>query len=122
MPSRRSAKWRSRASLVRVPEGEPAARGTHQIYRLFGERRAGPGGPVWLTNMNRHRMDDLLHLVRGGRSTAVLGSLADDFGLLDFEGRSFPGWHHHMTLMSAAYAYALRQRQEHGGLGGRRPA
>lgn len=59
--------------------------------------------------MNRHRMDDLLHLVRrSARSGAVLGSLADEFGLLDFEGRSFPGWHHHMTLMSAAYAYAVR--------------
>ncbi len=23
----------------------------------------------------------------------------------DFEGRSFVGWHHHMTLVSAAYAY-----------------
>ncbi|MFE5810459.1 IS701 family transposase [Streptomyces sp. NPDC056491] len=125
-PHARPQRQRIHSALVRVPEGEPAARGTHQIYRLFGERRQGPGragGPVWLTNMNRHRMDDLLHLVRGaGRSTAVLGSLADDFGLLDFEGRSFPGWHHHMTLMSAAYAYALRQRQEHGGLGGRRPA
>ncbi|KOU28190.1 hypothetical protein ADK51_12095 [Streptomyces sp. WM6368] len=66
---------------------------------------------MWLTNMNRHRMDDLLGLVRAaGRSAAVLGALADDFGLLDFEGRSFPGWHHHMTLMSAAYAFALRGR------------
>lgn len=26
-------------------------------------------------------------------------------GLLDFEGRSYPGWHHHMALVSAAYAF-----------------
>ncbi|PWK69556.1 DDE superfamily endonuclease [Streptomyces sp. CG 926] len=119
---------RIHSALVRLPEGEAAGRGAQQIYRLFGERRPGRqgaqggqggqgAGPVWLTNMNRHRMDDLLHLVRrSARSTAVLGSLADEFGLLDFEGRSFPGWHHHMTLMSAAYAYAyaVRERAELG--------
>ncbi|MFI1651462.1 transposase [Streptomyces avidinii] len=114
-PGARPQGQRIHSALVRVPEGESGARGAQQIYRLFGERRPGaggrgrPGGPVWLTNMNRHRMDDLLGLVRAaGRSAAVLGALADGFGLLDFEGRSFPGWHHHMTLMSAAYAYALR--------------
>jgi hypothetical protein len=34
-------------------------------------------------------------------------------GLRDFEGRSFGGWHRHMTLASAAYAALL--------LGGGRP-
>lgn len=102
---------RIQSALVRVPGAGLAAPGAQQTYRLFGERRAGPGarggsGAVWLTNMSRHRMDDLLRLVRqSGRASATLGVLADDFGLLDFEGRSFPGWHHHMTLMSAAYAY-----------------
>ncbi|MFF4393595.1 IS701 family transposase [Streptomyces sp. NPDC001552] len=110
-PDVRPQRQRIHSALVRLPEGESAGRGAQQIYRLFGERRPDRrvGGPVWLTNMNRHRMDDLLHLVRrSARSGAVLGSLADEFGLLDFEGRSFPGWHHHMTLMSAAYAYAVR--------------
>ncbi len=115
----RPQRLRLHSAPVRVPGGETGALGTHQTYRLFGERRPGhgqPGGPVWLTNMS-HRMDDLLFLIRqSARSTAALGALADDFGLLDFEGRSFPGWHHHMTLMSAAYAYrnvpVLRERRE----------
>ncbi|WP_404961335.1 IS701 family transposase [Streptomyces sp. 147326] len=122
---------RIHSALVRVPGGETGApgalgaSGAHQTYRLFGERRPGPGqrggGPVWLTNMSRHRMDDLLHLARqSARATATLGTLADGFGLLDFEGRSFPGWHHHMTLMSAAYAYkavpVLRERREYARL------
>ncbi len=117
-PGARPQGQRIHSALVRMPEGESGARGAQQIYRLFGERRPGAGGrggggggPMWLTNMNRHRMDDLLGLVRAaGRSAAVLGTLADDFGLLDFEGRSFPGWHPHMTLMSAAYAYAYALR------------
>ncbi|MEV6678780.1 transposase [Streptomyces erythrochromogenes] len=114
---------RIQSVLVRVPGADVAAPGAQQTYRLFGERCPGPGprgaggtgGAVWLTNMSRHPMDGLLRLVRqSGRASATLGALADDFGLLDFEGRSFPGWHHHMTLMSAAYAYkglpALRER------------
>lgn len=110
------------SGLVRVPGAETGAPGLRRTYRLFGERRPGagpgssrPGGPVWLTNMNHHQMDDLLHLVRRPAESAhALSSLAGDFGLLDFEGRSFPGWHHHMTLMSAAYAYeslSARRRQ-----------
>ncbi|MCX5307428.1 MULTISPECIES: IS701 family transposase [Streptomyces] len=128
-PAVRSQRQRIHSALVGLPDGDPVGRGTQQIYRLFGERRPGRrgGGPVWLTNMNRHRMDDLLHLVRlSARSTAVLGSLADEFGLLDFEGRSFPGWHHHMTLMSAAYAYAYavpgRAREREPEERGRRSA
>lgn len=35
---------------------------------------------------------------------ASIDRMGEDFGLLDFEGRSFPGWHRHMTLVSAAYA------------------
>ncbi|MER6320390.1 transposase [Streptomyces sp. NPDC001581] len=139
-PDARPQRLRIHSALVRVPGGETGAPGTHQTYRLFGERRQGPGpgqrgGPVWLTNMSRHRMDDLLHLARqSARSTVTLGALADEFGLLDFEGRSFPGWHHHMTLMSAAYAYraapmpvpvpvsGLRERREFARVGGRRSA
>jgi len=28
----------------------------------------------------------------------------------DFEGRSWPGWHHHVTLVSAAHAFVTLQR------------
>ncbi|MEU7726529.1 transposase [Streptomyces sp. NPDC040724] len=124
-PDASPQRLRIHSALVRVPGGETGAAGAlgapgapgpgpHQTYRLFGERRTGPGqrggGPVWLTNMSRHRMDDLLYLARqSARATATLGALAEEFGLLDFEGRSFPGWHHHMTLMSAAYAYKGRR-------------
>ena len=36
---------------------------------------------------------------------ATVAALRERFGVLDFEGRSFPGWHHHMTMASAAYAF-----------------
>ncbi|MFN8977297.1 MAG: IS701 family transposase, partial [Gemmatimonadaceae bacterium] len=31
--------------------------------------------------------------------------LKDELGLDHFEGRSWPGWHHHVTLASMAYAF-----------------
>ncbi|MHA6757951.1 IS701 family transposase [Streptacidiphilus sp. PAMC 29251] len=61
---------------------------------------------IWLTNLMNATPDDLMVLVdaQAGTHTAMR-SLSEDFGLLDFEGRSFPGWHHHTTLVSAAYGW-----------------
>ncbi|MGD0609796.1 MAG: DUF3224 domain-containing protein [Streptosporangiaceae bacterium] len=39
------------------------------------------------------------------RVHADLGQL-DRSGLQHFEGRSFPGWHHYMTLVSMAHAWS----------------
>ena len=45
--------------------------------------------------------------------------LKDELGLDHFEGRSWPGWHHHVTLASMAYAFlvfeTLRARKKNGG-------
>ncbi|GAA2318695.1 hypothetical protein GCM10010431_44630 [Streptomyces kunmingensis] len=64
----------------------------------------------WLTNLPARRIADALPLARL-RSSAGEGlrRLHEDFGLGDFEGRSFRGWHHHVTLASAALGFdALR--------------
>lgn len=101
-----TSEWRGRQSgvrsgLVRLPGCAPA-------YRLFTERRSAGSRParVWLTNMVSRSVDQLMTLahLQSGASLTV-AALERDYGLLDFEGRSFPGWHHHMTLVSAAYAY-----------------
>ncbi|WP_251071368.1 transposase [Streptomyces sp. ISL-43] len=64
----------------------------------------------WLTSLVDERMDNLLALTglvdRSGRSVAEMHA---GLGLADFEGRSFPGWHHHMTIISAAYAWRRLQ-------------
>lgn len=92
--------------------------GLQRTYRLFDRRedsRGRPGG-LWLTNMTNRPFGELLALVDGpATAAATIGRMARDFGLRDFEGRSYPGWHHHMTLTSAAYAYqqvAAHQLQE----------
>ncbi|MYR55436.1 IS701 family transposase, partial [Streptomyces sp. SID625] len=61
----------------------------------------------WLTNLPARRLAEALPLAQL-RSLAGTGlrRLHEDFGLGDFEGRSFRGWHHHVTLASAALGYA----------------
>ncbi|NDZ81017.1 transposase [Streptomyces sp. SID10853] len=95
-------------SLVQMP-GAPAAEQPPQTFRLFAPssvRQAG-AGELWLTNMVHEPVEVLLRYT--DRRTAfgeTITLLERGFGLRDFEGRSFPGWHHHMTLVSAAFTYS----------------
>lgn len=82
--------------------------GSHHTVRLlaqWGPRQARPDH-IWLTNLVHAELADLVALV-GAQTGAdrTVRVLRSRFGLLDFEGRSFPGWHHHMTLVSAAYGW-----------------
>ncbi|WP_197287863.1 IS701 family transposase [Streptomyces apocyni] len=98
---------RSRTRLVR-PAGGPDAPAARYPLRLFAEGRA-PGGRsrTWLTNLLDRPSGELLRLTAlADTNRRTLQDLESGFGLTDYEGRSYPGWHHHMTLMSAAYAYS----------------
>jgi SRSO17 transposase len=84
--------------------------------RVLAEWSSSPGGfrlrSMWLTNLNGVRLPQLAGLVETSLRArqSDLDRLRDDFGLQDFEGRSFAGWHHHVTLVSAAQVYhTLRQ-------------
>jgi hypothetical protein len=67
---------------------------------------------VWLTNLVQARLSQLVDLVELSSRACQedLATLRDNFGLQDFEGRSYVGWHHHMTLVSAAHTYRMLQR------------
>jgi hypothetical protein len=99
--------------LVSLPPGQQvriiasgAARGRH----LMAEWGLGQPRPsaTWITNLRRARVPNLVGLVKLGpqvdRDTA---RLSEECGLQHFEGRSFRGWHHHVTLVSAAHTYRL---------------
>ncbi|GHF71955.1 putative ISXo8 transposase [Streptomyces mashuensis] len=62
---------------------------------------------IWLTSLHGERLGEAAPLFTGHAvGTDALAGL-DDCGLRDFEGRSYPGWHRHMTLVSAAYGHRL---------------
>jgi SRSO17 transposase len=43
--------------------------------------------------------------------------LKSELGLDHFEGRSYPGWHHHVVLTAVAHAYIQRERMRRGSSG-----
>ncbi len=76
-------------------------------YRLFASGGdTGTTGRLWLTSLVHHSTGTIAATAaRASGTTAVLDALRQDFGLLDFAGRSFPGWYHHVALISAAYTF-----------------
>lgn len=62
---------------------------------------------IWLTDMDGARLSDLLRLTslleRVEENTVEIG---ERVGIKDYAGRSFGGWHRHLTLASAAHAVA----------------
>jgi SRSO17 transposase len=106
-----------RSQLAVVPiAGEPAVhrivpgRGHQPPPRLVVEWTSGVARPagMWVTNLNTTRLPDLVGLLRlAGTARTDLDRMNDESGLRHFEGRSFRGWHHHVTLVSIAHAYRL---------------
>ncbi|MFJ9431529.1 transposase [Streptomyces sp. NPDC101490] len=101
-----------RQHVLSLPVSLPGPASGHVRLRLLVRRRPCGSTRTWLTNMVDRRLPELLPLMRQPRLAAnVVDTLNGDFGLQDFEGRSYPGWHHHTTLVSAAFAYSrLRGR------------
>jgi SRSO17 transposase len=110
---------RSRFAALRVrPAGvklrRAAAGGELPVRWLLAEWPADRPEPVkyWLASLP----DDtaLVELVRLAklrwRVEHDYRELKDGLGLDHFEGRSFGGWHHHVTLVSAAHAFVSLQR------------
>ncbi|MFJ5711694.1 IS701 family transposase [Streptomyces sp. NPDC093105] len=111
------------SSFVRLPQTGLGGERIHRTYRLFAVRPENGRRPVqlWLTSLTHTRMESVLALTRTlAHAEESVREMSEDFGLLDFEGRSFPGWHHHMTLVSATYGYSSLQRAHQPTGGGER--
>jgi SRSO17 transposase len=92
-PTQREAVW----LMIEWPEGEsepskfvlttlPTSLGKSQIARLVKER--------W-------------------RTERAYEDLKGELGLDHFEGRSFPGWHHHVSVVLCCYAFVVAERARH---------
>ncbi|MFD3945993.1 IS701 family transposase [Streptomyces sp. NPDC058579] len=97
-------------TVVAIPVAQPRARGKGLL--LVGEWRNGPvGSGLWLTNADPAESSTLLRLMR--LPAVVTRDFADvsvQVGVTDFAGRSFPGWHRHITLASVAHQVAAASR------------
>jgi SRSO17 transposase len=94
----------------RAHNGNGVVRGSRQLLVDWPFGRSKPRA-FWLTNMVGRPVDELVVLASlRWRAAQTMGELADQFGLYHHEGRSFLGWHHHVTLVSAAYAFHVREQ------------
>jgi SRSO17 transposase len=112
-------KLRSRFVALRVrPAGvklrRAAAGGELPVRWLLAEWPADQPEPVkyWLASLPENTpLHELVRLAKlRWRIEHDYRELKDGLGLDHFEGRSFGGWHHHVTLVSVAHAFVTLQR------------
>ncbi len=80
---------------------------------LLGTADLGRPWPaeLWLTDLPAANPADLVRLTTlPDRVERDRAEIADQVGLRDFAGRSFAGWHRHVTLVSAAHAAVILTR------------
>ncbi|SFB98536.1 IS701 family transposase [Streptomyces aidingensis] len=104
------------ATTVRVREphaGRPgAAPGGLALLAIGGSRRQWPA-ELWLTDMTDAPLHTLIRLSRlTERIARDFRDTADRLGIRDFTGRTYHGWHRHVTLVSAAHALAVLRAAE----------
>jgi SRSO17 transposase len=82
---------------------------------MLAEWPAGAAEPVkyWLADLpDDTPLEQLVLLAKvRWRIEHDYRELKDALGLDHFEGRSYPGWHHHVTLVSLAHAFLTLERQ-----------
>jgi SRSO17 transposase len=53
----------------------------------------------------------IVHLLKERwRTERMYEDLKGELGLDHFEGRSFPGWHHHVSVVLCCYAFVVAER------------
>jgi len=69
----------------------------------------------FLTTLPRHttKKKIIRILKERWRTEKVYEELKEELGLDHFEGRSFPGWHHHVSVVLCCYAFVIVERMRH---------
>ncbi|MHC0433265.1 IS701 family transposase [Streptomyces sp. O3] len=110
----------SLASVVRVSLLDPRT-GRQRPMLLLGEWHAPQRPPVqiWLTDLTTAPVAPLLRLTKLTRRVERdFAEIGEKVGLRDFVGRSFHGWHRHITLASAAHTARALSADTADTLGG----
>uniref|UniRef100_UPI00357175C9 IS701 family transposase n=1 Tax=Streptomyces spinoverrucosus TaxID=284043 RepID=UPI00357175C9 len=96
------------AAIPVVGPRRPSSHGDTKLL-LVGEwpRDGRSGGRLWLTGSPAVSLAPVLALTRLPDVVARdFDTISEGVGMRDFAGRSFPGWHRHVTLASVAHCIA----------------
>lgn len=110
------AKLSSRFCFVRVKvaEDDGLAIADHEPVWLIAEWLDGEKAPTkfMLTTLARRMSKkQIVRLCKERwRTERMYEDLKGELGLDHFEGRSFPGWHHHVSVVLCCYAFVVAER------------
>jgi len=107
--------WAARFAALRVtPANEWRNRRLAPEVWLLCEQDLGVTPRVKYFFVHLPATASLTHLVRLAHQRWAIEQqymeLKTELGLDHFEGRSYPGWHHHVVLTAVAYAFLQRER------------
>jgi SRSO17 transposase len=106
---------RIRPANVKLRRSATAKNEELPVCWLLAEWPEGESEPVkyWISNLPEGTpIQHLVHLAKlRWRIEHDYRELKDALGLDHFEGRSWRGWHHHVTLVSVAHAFLTLERQ-----------
>src|SRR6266496_5494482 len=106
------ARFATRRVVVAHDDGSPPAE--REPLWLLMEWREGEPGPAHfhlLTLPERTSRKRMVRLVKERyRTERAYEDLKGELGLDHFEGRRFPGWHHHVTVALCCYAFITAER------------
>jgi SRSO17 transposase len=99
--------------VVIAEEGNTSREEREPLWLLI-EWRDGEDAPAnyFLSSLSTRRTKkQLIRLVmQRWRTERVYEDLKDELGLDHFEGRRFPGWHHHVSVALSCYAFIVAER------------
>ena len=110
----------SRFAAVRVvsahddPLGDPAIREDVWLLIEWPDGADEPTHYTFATLSRKTSRKQLVRLVKERyRTEQVYRELKTELGLDHFEGRRFPGWHHHVSIALCCYAFLVAERVRH---------
>jgi len=114
-PKKLSSRFCFRRVKVAHDDGTPLDE--RQPLWLVIEWPQGEADPMkfFLTTLP-HRMSkkEIVRIIKERwRTERVYQEMKGELGFDHFEGRSFPGWHHHMSVVLCCYAFVVAERLRH---------
>jgi SRSO17 transposase len=102
---------------VKVANNDGIDPAKHEAVWLMLEWPPGESAPTKFTLTTLPRRMSKKRIVRTvkerWRTEYAYEELKGELGLDHFEGRSFPGWHHHVSVVISCYAFVVAERSRH---------
>jgi SRSO17 transposase len=102
---------------VKVAHDDGTDAGDREPLWLIAEWPEGEDKPtkfILTTLPRRMTKKEIVRIVKERwRTERAYEELKGELGLDHFEGRSFPGWHHHVTVVLCCYAFIVSERVRH---------